>query len=101
MSVTVITNENYSKEVLESDRPVLIDFWAAWCGPCRMLSPTIDEIAEERSDVKVCKINVDEQAELAAAFRVMSIPTVVAMKEGKEAGRSVGVRSKADLLAML
>ena len=101
MSVTVLTKENFQKEAMESTRPVLIDFWASWCGPCRMLSPVIDEIAQDRPDVKVCKVNVDEQQELAAAFRVMSIPTVIVMKEGKITNQSVGVRPKRDLLGML
>ncbi len=99
--VKVITNENFKTEVLESDKPVLIDFWASWCGPCRMLSPVIDKIAEERADIKVCKVNVDEQGELAQRFSVMSIPTVVAMKDGKIVNQSVGVRPKEAILAML
>ena len=99
--VNVITNENFKTEVLESDKPVLIDFWASWCGPCRMLSPVIDKIAEERADIKVCKVNVDEQGELAQRFGVMSIPTVVAMKDGKIVNQSVGVRPKEAILAML
>ena len=99
--VKVITNENFKTEVLESDKPVLIDFWASWCGPCRMLSPVIDKIAEERADIKVCKVNVDEQGELAQRFGVMSIPTVVAMKDGKIVNQSVGVRPKEAILAML
>ena len=99
--VNVITKENFTAEVLESDKPVLIDFWASWCGPCRMLSPVIDKIAEERTDIKVCKVNVDEQGELAQRFGVMSIPTVVAMKDGKIVNQSVGVRPKEAILAML
>ena len=99
--VNVITNENFKTEVLESDKPVLIDFWASGCGPCRMLSPVIDKIAEERADIKVCKVNVDEQPELAQKFGVMSIPTVVAMKDGKIVNQSVGVRPKEAILAML
>jgi len=99
--VKVITNENFKTEVMESDKPVLIDFWASWCGPCRMLSPVIDKIAEERADIKVCKVNVDEQGELAQRFGVMSIPTVVAMKDGKIVNQSVGVRPKEAILAML
>jgi thioredoxin 1 len=101
MSIITATKENFQKEVIESDRPVLIDFWADWCGPCRMLSPIVDEIASERSDVKFCKVNVDEQPELASAFRVSSIPTLVLMKNGKAADMSVGVRPKAEILAML
>ncbi len=99
--VTVITKENYGSEVISSDRPVLIDFWASWCGPCRMLSPIIDRIAEERADIKVCKVNVDEQPELAQQFGVMSIPTVVAIKGGKVIGQSVGVRPKEAILSLI
>jgi thioredoxin 1 len=101
MSVITITKENFQTEVLSSDKPVLLDFWASWCGPCRMLSPVIDEIAEERTDIKVGKVNVDEQPDLAAAFQVMSIPTLVVMKDGKAVNSSMGVRPKADILAML
>ena len=101
MDVTVLTRENFQREALESAKPVLIDFWASWCGPCRMLSPVIDEIAREHPEIKVCKVNVDEQGELASAFRVMSIPTVAVLREGKLVNRSVGVRPKEDLLAML
>jgi thioredoxin 1 len=99
--VNVITNENFETEVIKSDKPVLIDFWASWCGPCRMLSPVIDKIAEERADIKVCKVNVDEQPELAQKFGVMSIPTVAAIKNGKVVNQSVGVRPKEAILAML
>ena len=101
MSVLHITKENFENEVLKSDRPVLLDFWADWCGPCRMVSPIIDEIAEETTDKKVCKINVDEQPELAQAFGVMSIPTLVVMKDGEVVGQSVGVKSKEAILHML
>ena len=101
MSVLHITKENFENEVLKSDRPVLLDFWASWCGPCRMVSPIIDEIAEETTDKKVCKINVDEQPELAQAFGVMSIPTLVVMKDGEVVGKSVGVKSKEAILHML
>lgn len=101
MSVITITKENFQTEVLSSDKPVLLDFWASWCGPCRMLSPVIDEIAQERTDIKVGKVNVDEQPDLAAAFQVMSIPTLVVMKDGKAVSSSMGVRPKADILAML
>jgi len=101
MSVLHITKENFENEVLKSDRPVLLDFWASWCGPCRMVSPIIDEIAEETTDKKVCKINVDEQPELAQVFGVMSIPTLVVMKDGEVVGQSVGVKSKEAILQML
>ena len=101
MSVITITKDNFEQEVLSSDKPVLLDFWASWCGPCRMVSPIVDEIAAERSDIKVCKINVDEQPELAARFGVMSIPTLVVMKNGKVINQAVGARPKAQILAML
>lgn len=101
MSVITITSANFEKEVLQSEKPVLLDFWAAWCGPCRMVSPVIDEIAEERTDIKVGKINVDEQPELAEAFQVMSIPTLAVMKEGKVVNKSMGARPKSQILAML
>ena len=101
MSVININKNNFQDEVMHSDKPVLLDFWASWCGPCRMVSPIVDEIAAERSDIKVGKINVDEQPELAAQFGVMSIPTLVVMKNGSIANQAVGVRSKMQILAML
>lgn len=101
MAVLTITKDNFASEVMASDKPVLLDFWASWCGPCRMVSPIVDEIAEERSDIKVGKINVDEQQELASAFRVMSIPTLVVMKDGKVVRQSAGARPKAQILSML
>ena len=101
MSVININKNNFQDEVMHSDKPVLLDFWASWCGPCRMVSPIVDEIATERSDIKVCKINVDEQPELAARFGVMSIPTLVVMKNGKVINQAVGARPKAQILAML
>ena len=101
MSVININNNNFQDEVMHSEKLVLLDFWASWCGPCRMVSPIVDEIAAERSDIKVGKINVDEQPELAARFGVMSIPTLVVMKEGKIVNQAVGARPKAQILAML
>ena len=101
MSVLTITQTNYEEEVLRSDKPVLLDFWAAWCGPCRMVSPVVDEIANEHPEIKVGKINVDEQPELASGFQVMSIPTLVVMKEGKAVNRMVGAQPKARILSML
>ena len=102
MSELTITKENFEAEVLQSKEPVLIDFWASWCGPCRMLSPVISEIAEESSGkFKVGKVNVDDQEELAAMFRISSIPTLVVLKDGKVTNSSVGVRSKKQILEML
>ncbi len=100
MSVLTITKENFDTEVIKSEKTVLLDFWAAWCGPCRQLSPVVDEIAEERADIKVGKVNVDEQGELAQQFGVMSIPTLIVFKEGKVAGTSVGVRPKDAIVGM-
>jgi len=101
MSVTVITSQNFETEVTASEKTVLIDFWASWCGPCRMLSPVVDEIAEEHADVKVCKINVDDEQELAGRFGVMSIPTLVVISGGQVKNKSVGVIPKEKILEML
>ncbi len=101
MSVITITKENFQEEVMKSDKPVLLDFWASWCGPCRMVSPTVDEIAEEMSSIKVGKVNVDEQQELAAAFNVMSIPTLIVMRNGKVVDQAVGVRPKHQIVSMI
>ena len=101
MSVINVTKDSFKSEVTSSDRPVLIDFWASWCGPCRMVSPIVDEIANERSDIKVCKVNVDEQPELASAFGVMSIPTLGVMKDGKVTNQAVGAMPKQRILALL
>lgn len=96
-----ITSENFKNEVIESKEPVLIDFWASWCGPCKMLSPIIEDLAKETTSAKICKVNVDEQAELASAFKVMSIPTLVVVKDGQVVNSSVGVKSKEDILKMI
>ena len=101
MAVITITKENFEQEVLRSDKPVLLDFWASWCGPCRMLSPIVDEVAEERTDVKVGKVNVDQQPELAGEFGVMSIPTLLVFEQGKLVRQAVGARPKAAVLDLL
>lgn len=101
MAVVTITKDNFDAEVLHSEKPVLLDFWATWCGPCRMLSPIVDEVAEEHGDIKVGKVNVDEQPELAAEFGVMSIPTLLVFKNGKLVNQSVGARPKSGVLALL
>lgn len=101
MAVVTITKENFEQEVLQSAKPVLLDFWASWCGPCRMLSPVVDEVAEERTDVKVGKVNVDEQPELAGEFSVMSIPTLLVFEQGKLVRQAVGARPKASVLELL
>lgn len=99
--ITTVTKDNFDKEITEATETVLVDFWAAWCMPCKMLSPIIDAVAEERKDVKICKINIDEEQELAIRFGIMSIPTVMVFKGGEVAGKSVGLVSKDDILAML
>lgn len=101
MSAVHVNKNNFQKEVLQSDKPVLLDFWAPWCGPCRRVVPLIEEIADERSDIKVAKINVDEEQELAAEFRIMSIPTLMVIKNGKVTSSAVGARPKSQILAML
>ena len=100
MSVLELTVDNFEQEVLQSDKPVLIDFWATWCGPCRMMGPVVDAFATEHPEIKVGKVNVDEQMPLAAAFGIESIPTLVAIKDGKNVGVLVGVRTKEDLAAL-
>lgn len=101
MSVLNITTENFQKEVLESKEPVLIDFFADWCGPCKMVSPIIDEIAEEKKDIKVGKINVDQQGELAMEYQVMSIPTLMVFLDGKVIRKSMGAQNRQQILSML
>ena len=101
MSAVHINKENYENEVIRSDKKVLLDFWAPWCGPCQMVLPIIEEIAAERSDIKVGKINVDENPELAKQFRVMSIPTLIVMENGEVVKRAVGARSKDGILELL
>ncbi len=102
MATIKITKNNFEQEVLKSKEPILLDFWASWCGPCRMVAPTLDEISEEvAGTAKIGKINVDEESELASQFRVMSIPTLMVVKDGKIAAQAVGVRPKKDILRML
>ena len=101
MSVQTITAENFEELVIQSDKPVLVDFWAPWCGPCRMVSPLVDEIAEERGDIAVGKVNVDEEPDLATKFGVMSIPTLLVFKNGELANQAVGARPKEALLELL
>lgn len=102
MAVTVVTNENFESEVMESTKPVLIDFWASWCGPCRMLSPVVDEIAQEHSDeYKICKVNVDDEPELAGKYGVMSIPTLVVIKNREVKNVTVGVKPKQAIISLL
>ena len=101
MSALIIDSRNFHSEVMNSDKPVLLDFWAPWCGPCRMVVPIVEEIAQERPDIKVGKVNVDENPELAAQFGVMSIPTLVVMKNGQVVNQAMGARPKKAILAML
>ena len=101
MSVVKLTVENFEQEVLQAEKPVLVDFYADWCGPCKMMSPVVDEIAEEESGIKVCNINIDQAMEIAQKYRVMSIPTFIAFKNGEEAGRQIGAVSKGELLSLI
>ena len=101
MALKVITADNFKDEVLDSTTPVLLDFWASWCGPCQMLSPIVDEIAEENKSITVGKVNVDEQPALAEAFSIVSIPTLIVIKDGKTTSQMVGVRPKEAILAMI
>ena len=101
MKVLHINKDNFHKEVLNSDKPVLLDFFASWCGPCRMVGPILDEIAEEREDIKVCKVNIDEQPELAHRYRIMTIPTLMVLKNGQITEQSVGAKPKHQILAMV
>ncbi len=101
MSAINITKNNFQEEVLNSKKTVLLDFWAPWCGPCRMVGPIVEEIARERQDIKVCKIDVDDQKELASAFHILSIPTLMVIKDGQIANQAMGARPKGQILAML
>ena len=101
MNAMNITKFNFQQEVLDSHETVLVDFWASWCGPCRMLAPVVDEIAEENPNLKVCKVNIDEQPELASQFQIMSIPTLMVFKDGKVVNQSLGVQPKKKILSML
>lgn len=101
MAAIHVTKENFETEVLHADKPVLVDFWAAWCGPCQMLLPTIEALAEEVTDAKICKVNVDEEPELAEKYGVMTIPTLLVIKNGQVADKSIGVIAKEEILKLI
>ncbi len=101
MSIVTITKDNFNSEVINSEKPVLLDFWASWCGPCKMVSPVVDEIASENASIKVGKINIDEEMELAQNYKIMSIPTLMVIKDGKVHNSTVGVQSKQNILGLL
>lgn len=101
MAVISVTADNFEQEVLKAEGIVMVDFWAAWCGPCKMLSPIVDQIAEEHPEIKVCKVNIDEEPSLAIDYKVMSIPTLLVFKNGEKVNMSIGVQSKSDIEAML
>ncbi|MBO5470399.1 MAG: thioredoxin [Lachnospiraceae bacterium] len=101
MAVISVTTDSFEQEVLKAEQTVMVDFWAAWCGPCKMLSPIVDQIAEEHPKIKVCKVNIDEEPSLAIDYKVMSIPTLLVFKNGEKVNMSIGVQSKSDIEAML
>mgnify|MGYP003316098506 FL=1 len=101
MKVLHVNKDNFHNEVLNSEKPVLLDFFASWCGPCRMVGPILDEIAEEREDIKVCKVDIDEQPELASRYRIMSVPTLMVLKDGNIVDQSIGAKPKHQILAMV
>ena len=101
MAITIVKSETYEDEVIKSEKTVLLDFYADWCGPCKMLSPILEKLSEEEINVKICKINVDDSPELASQFKIMSIPTLVVIKDGKETAKAIGMRSKAEIIKMI